>query len=78
MRFGKLGMAAIAAVSLVGTPVLAQAGKTEAVRVDATAKKKKNDAEGSTGIIIGVVAAAAIIGGIVILADGSDDAPTSP
>ncbi|VAV97797.1 hypothetical protein MNBD_ALPHA04-1778 [hydrothermal vent metagenome] len=82
MRFGKIGMAAIAAASLVSTPVLAQVAQpvakvSEAVRADASATEESK-LEGGSGIIVAVLAAAAIIGGIIIAADGSDDTPTSP
>ena len=81
MRFGKIGMAAVAAASLVSAPVLAQAAqpvssvsqaRTVAVSAD------DSDLEGGSGIIIAVLAAAAVIAGIIIAADGSDDTPTSP
>ncbi|MEW4467157.1 hypothetical protein AB1K62_04910 [Parasphingorhabdus sp. JC815] len=82
MRLDKIGMAAVAAASLVATPVFAQAVQpvskaSEAVRASASTDKESKLAGGS-GIIIAVLAAAAVIGGIVIAADGSDDAPTSP
>ena len=75
MRFGKLGMAAIAATSLIATPVLAQAAQPERA---GAATADESELAGGSGIIIAVLAAAAIIGGIVIAADGSDDTPTSP
>ena len=82
MRFGKLGMAAIAAASLVSTPVLAQAVQpvsavSKSVRTGANADKSSK-LSGGSGIIVAILAAAAVIGGIVIAADGNDDAPTSP
>jgi len=82
MRFGKISMAAVAAASLVATPVFAQAAQpvskvSQAVRADASAAEEEKLAGGS-GIIIAVLAAAAVIGGIIIAADGSDDDPTSP
>ncbi len=82
MRFGKIGMAAVAAASLISGPVLAQAAQpvakvSQAVRADARADDESK-LEGGSGIIIAVLAAAAVIGGIIIAADGSDDTPTSP
>ena len=79
MRFGKIGMAAAAAASLVSAPVLAQAVQpvSSVARTSATVENE-NDMEGSSGIIIALLAAAAVIGGIIIAADGSDDTPTSP
>jgi|TARA_R110002049_G_scaffold87815_6_gene222341 hypothetical protein len=79
MRFGKIGMAAAAAASLVSAPVLAQAAQpvSSLARTSATVEGE-NNVEGGSGIIIAILAAAAVIGGIVIAADGSEDTPTSP
>lgn len=82
MRFGKIGMAAIAAASLVSAPVLAQAAQpvksvSAPVRAGTTADSDSK-LEGSSGIIIAVLAAAAVIGGIIIAADGDSNSPTSP
>ena len=77
MRFGKIGMAAAAAASLVSAPVLAQAAQPVSSRASATVEGE-NDVEGGSGIIIAILAAAAVIGGIIIAADGSEDTPTSP
>ncbi len=81
MRFGKIGMAAVAAASLVSAPVFAQAQQpvsstSEAARTGANASGE--DLEGGSGVILAVLAAAAVIAGIIIAADGSDDTPTSP
>lgn len=81
MRFGKIG-AAIAATSLVASPVLAQAAQpvssvSQAARADASATSE-SDLEGGSGILIAILAAAAVIAGIIIAADGSEDEPTSP
>ncbi len=84
MRFGKISLAAIAAASLVSTPVIAAAApanKTVAAskvkRVGAV-RKTENKLGGGSGVIVAVLAAAAVIGGIVIAADGGNDSPTSP
>jgi len=79
MRFGKIGMAAAAAASLVSAPVLAQAVQpvSSVARTSATVEGE-NNVEGGSGIIIAILAAAAVIGGIIIAADGSEDTPTSP
>ncbi len=81
MRFGKIGMAAVAAASLVSAPVMAQAQQPvssapEAARTGADASGE--NLEGGSGIILAILAAAAIIAGIIIAADGSDDTPISP
>jgi len=79
MRFGKLGVAAAAAIALVGSPVLAQATQStsDAARVSASAADR-SDLEGASGIIIAILAAGAIIAGIIIAADNDEDEPTSP
>ncbi len=79
MRFGKIGMAAAAAASLVSAPVLAQASQpvSSVSRTSATVEGE-NNVEGGSGIIIAILAAAAVIGGIIIAADGSENTPTSP
>ena len=80
MRFGKVGMAAVAAASLVSAPVFAQAVQPVSSQVErvSAATSDESELEGGSGIIIAVLAAAAVIAGIIIAADGSDDTPTSP
>lgn len=79
MRFGKLGMAAVAAASLVSAPVMAQAVESVSQPVRTSAQTAdESDLEGGSGIIIAILAAAAVIAGIIIAADGSEDTPTSP
>jgi len=85
MRLAKLTLAAVSALALTSTPVLAQvaspasklsvATASKSVRTGASAKKA-NEAAGG-GVILAVLAAAAVIAGIIILADGDDD-PESP
>ncbi|GGB67286.1 hypothetical protein [Blastomonas aquatica] len=75
MKMFKAAMAAIALTTMVGAPVLAQAVSPAAARTSAVSSES-SEAEGSTGIIVGVVAAAAIVAGIVFIAD--DDKPNSP
>lgn len=76
MRFGKISLAAIAAVSMVAAPIVAQAAP--AVERAATELQGESKLKGSTGIILALLAAAAIIAGIVVAADNEDDLPTSP
>jgi uncharacterized membrane protein HdeD (DUF308 family) len=71
MKMFKAAIAAIALTTMVGAPVFAQAVS----RVSAVSSEEA-EAEGSTGIIIGVVAAVAVVGGIIVIAD--DDEPNSP
>ena len=63
--------AATAAASLAVAPAVA-AERTVAPIAG------ESEMEGGSGIIIGILAAAAIIAGIIIAADSDDDAPTSP
>ena len=83
MRFGKISLAVIAAASLVSAPVVAQtapAAKSATAQVERAGAnlQDENKLEGGSGIIIAVLAAAAIIAGIVIAADNEEDTPTSP
>lgn len=78
MRFGKLGMAAVAAASLVSAPVMAQAVDSSQPARASAQTADESDLEGGSGIILAILAAAAIIAGIIIAADGSEDTPTSP
>lgn len=74
MRLGNYVLATAAALSLVSTPVLAASAKTGNVsRVENTVSKKN---EAGSGLFIGLLAAAAVVAGIVILSD--DDSPSSP
>ena len=80
MRFKAVTLA-ISAAALAATPAIAapvSASKlsvAKALKVPASAraaaKRGKSKAEGSTGIIIGVVAAVAIVGGIIVISDDS-------
>lgn len=76
MKLNKLA-AAVAAVSLVTAPAMAQSVQSTAPvaeRIGATADTEAEKLEGSSGILIGVLAAAAVIAGIIIIADDDDDA----
>lgn len=82
MKFGKFA-ACIAATSLIAAPALAQSqqnvAKPAASKVErvAATSKKTSKLEGENGMLIGLLATAAIIGGIFLIAESSD-APTSP
>ncbi len=81
MRFGKVSLAAVAAVALAGAPVIAQAAPAKPVAGKiqrAGAAKEESKLGGGSGVIVAVLAAAAVIAGIVIAAGNDDDAPTSP
>lgn len=64
---------ALSAAALATVPALAQATFTPSV---SPLSGDEMGAEGSTGILIGVVAAAVVIGGIIAITD--DDEPNSP
>ncbi|WP_237437488.1 hypothetical protein [Alteraurantiacibacter aestuarii] len=66
---------ALAATSLLATPVLAQS--VNALRAPAPVQDSE-EVEGGSGIILVILAAAAVIAGIIIAADGSENLPTSP
>lgn len=63
---------AAAAVSLAAAPAIAQATFERA----SAPIEGESELQGS-GIILGVLAAAAVIGGIIIAADGDDDESVS-
>ena len=65
-------LAGAAALSLAAAPAIAQ------VQIDRAAAPVAGESEATgTGIVLGVLALAAIIAGIIIAADGTDDVPTS-
>jgi len=81
MKFTKLaGMAA--AVSLAATPVVAQAAQNAPVKsaVERVSAKQANGEklEGENGILIALLAMAAVIAGVIIIADEDASFPASP
>jgi hypothetical protein len=90
MSLRKSVMAAAVAVSMVAMPTVVQAAQANAasklsvraapaVQKNVRAGAAKRDANnlGGGSVIIAILAAVAVVAGIVIAADGSD-APTSP
>lgn len=87
MKSYKKASLVAAAVALTVAPVMASAAQSangpvvaqyDEARIDAQTSDE-NELEGrGSSIIIAILAAAAIIAGIIIAADGSDDTPTSP
>jgi hypothetical protein len=81
MTVSKIVTSAVAALSLLGVSTVASAAPAASkLAVSAPARAgakvaKKNEAIG-TGVIIAVLAAAAVVAGIVIAAD-NNDSPTS-
>ncbi|NCP44779.1 MAG: hypothetical protein GW822_15325 [Sphingomonadales bacterium] len=81
MKFGKLA-ACIAATSLVAAPALAQSQQSVAKPVASQVERvsaSSNDSsklEGENGILIGLLASAAVIGGFFLIAESQD--PVSP
>lgn len=72
MKFRTLA-AATAALSLATAPAVAQSTVS---RTAAPVSSEKSEV-GGTGVILGILAAAAIIAGIIIAADGGSDNPIS-
>ena len=62
-------VAATAALSLAATPAIAEAAFDRSI----APIEGESELEGGSGVLIAVLAAAAVIGGIIILADGDDD-----
>jgi hypothetical protein len=75
MQLRNLTMA-LGALGLVTTPVLAQAADAPAAREGAPVESAEQIGGGS-GILVAVLALAAIVGGILIAVDDADE-PTSP
>jgi hypothetical protein len=75
MNMFKKAAVAVAAVSMVAAPVAATAAPLADLRA-ASAVEGESEAAASWVLILFGLAAA--IGGIVAIADGSDDSPTSP
>jgi len=76
--------AAMAALTMSASPVLAQTTQSAPIsnsvfRAAASTDEESNaERNRGTGVILGILAAAAIIGGIVVAAGNKDDAPASP
>ena len=69
----RLILASAAALTLAAAPTMAQ------VQLDRTTAPVEDASAGSgTGIVVGILALAAIIAGIVIAAKKGDTVPTSP
>jgi uncharacterized membrane protein HdeD (DUF308 family) len=71
----KKTLAAVVAASLIGTPVVAQGAAVQGARTSSSVEDAENI---QGGWFIPLLAALAIILGIVVLVDGGDDLPTSP
>lgn len=68
---------AAAAIALSATPVFAQEASID--RLPAPVETQGEQLEGNSGIFLALLAAAAIIAGIIIAADGDEETlPTSP
>ncbi len=84
MTFLKKASMALIAASMVAAPVAASAqtaqfGDLRAnTTVTSAATMGEGEGAGATSWILALVAAAAVIAGIIIAADGSNDSPTSP
>lgn len=84
MKFGKFAAFA-AAASLVASPVLAQSANklapAQTAKVERVAAKTEevNKLGGENGVLIGVLAFAAVVGGVFLVADSSEpDNSVSP
>lgn len=70
---------AFGAASLAFSPVAASAVEGSQLSRSSAPVEGESELTGGSGIIIGLFAAAAVIAGIVVVADDSnDDLPTSP
>jgi len=83
MSFKKASLVAMLAVSMASTPVLAQAATSASSLSVAGAEARVGaDVNGASemngGFIIPLLAALAVIGGIIAATSGGGDNPTSP
>jgi len=82
MKFGK-SAACMAALSLIASPALAQsqqtAAKSAASKVERVAATSDGSSklEGENGVLLGILASVAVIGGFFLLAESTDN-PASP
>ncbi|VWX57619.1 hypothetical protein [Sphingorhabdus sp. 109] len=78
MKFATMA-ASLASLTLAASPVAAQSSNSVSSAIQRTDATPGNleKLEGENGILIALLAAAAVIAGIIIIADG-DDEPTSP
>jgi hypothetical protein len=74
--FLKKATVAFAALSMVATPVAASAANFDGLRVSSDIENEA--ALTGSSWLLAILAVAAVVGGIVIAADGSSSAPTSP
>ena len=77
MQLRKLA-AAGAAFGLVATPIVAQASPAAVDRVGAPIDAAEEIGGGTSGLVIAILALAAVIAGIVIAVDDDEDEPVSP
>ena len=71
----KKTLAAVAAASLVGTPVIAQAAAVQSARASSPVAEGENI---QGGWLIPALAIIAVLLGILAITSGGDDLPTSP
>jgi glucose uptake protein GlcU len=70
MKFGKISLGVAAAVALAAAPTLAQAAFAPAV---APMNGEESELNETGSIIVGVLAVAAIVLGVVATSDGNDN-----
>lgn len=78
MSFKKASVAAMLAVSMIATPVLAQSAASLSVARSGAEMSDANDQGGRGGFLIPAVAIVAIILGILAATSGNNDRPSSP
>jgi hypothetical protein len=71
----KVALAAVVATSLLGAPVAAQAAAANAARTSSPVDEGENI---QGGWFLPVLAIIAVLLGIVVLADGGNELPSSP
>lgn len=72
MKVLKNTLAASAALAMIGAPVVAQAAERSASPV------KDSEELAGSGLVIGLIAAALVVVGIIVVSDSDDGEPVSP
>ncbi|MBX3560567.1 MAG: hypothetical protein KF780_02035 [Sphingomonas sp.] len=82
MSFKKASMVAMLAVSMASTPVLAQTATSASSLSVAAQSRAGADMDSADAVnggwFIPLLAILAVVGGVIALTSGGDDAPTSP
>lgn len=79
----KMILSVLAATALISTPLMASAADAQSTgkvveRVDMQRDSKASNIEGESGILLALIAAAAVIAGIIAIGSGGSENPAPP